>query len=83
MRSLFTSILILPFLWGCGSSSQIAKYEPPMDVVIQEAHTVTAMLTNGDFNQDGRLNWWEALVILNNWIARLQQLEAPESEGAR
>lgn len=54
-----------------------------MDVVIQEAHTVTAMLTNGDFNQDGRLNWWEALVILNNWIARLQQLEAPESEGAR
>lgn len=58
---------------SCGTSSTVARYEPEMSVVVREAQTITTLLENGDYNQDGRLNWWEMLVVANTWLTQLQR----------
>lgn len=52
-----------------------------MDDVRAQVSTFGALIENADINQDGRLNWFEAVLVMGTWIDQLQQ-QAEQGEEA-
>jgi hypothetical protein len=65
-------------LGSCGLfGSGAQRYEPPMELVLGQVNTLSLLLQNADVNRDGRLNWFEAVLVLGTFLDQLQQMQQP------